>query len=286
MIVLDSSEYMRNGDYLPTRFTAQRDAASAVFMNKLQANPESTVGLMTMGGEVKTTFISDFSTFMAGIRDTKITGKLQLASSIQIAALALKHRQNKHQRQRIVVFLGSPIEDGERELVQLAKRMKKNNIAIDVVSFGQEADNEAKLDQFINTVNSNNNSHLLTVPPGPHVLADVVRQSPILKDGSSQPSSNAFADDDLGFDAADDPELALALRMSLEEERLRQRQQQQPPQKDEPEKDQSDKPSSTSDQHVEAQHPHESSPARDSEATPAVAEESQDVVMEHDSDQE
>lgn len=273
MIVLDSSEYMRNGDYLPTRFEAQLDAANTVFMTKLQANPESTVGLMTMGGEVKTTFINNFSTFLAGIRDTKITGRSRLAASIQIAALSLKHRQNKHQRQRIVVFLGSPIEDGERELVQLAKRMKKNNIAIDVVSFGQEADNESKLDQFIATVNSNDNSHLLTVPPGPHVLSDVVRQSPILRDGSSQPA-NAYVDDDLGFDAADDPELALALRMSLEEERLRQRQQEQqePEQGTQPEESQPDQP--------------KSSDAEASEAAPAAAEESQDVVMENHSDKE
>lgn len=31
--------------------------------------------------------------------------------SVQIAQLALKHRQNKNQRQRIVIFIGSPIQE-------------------------------------------------------------------------------------------------------------------------------------------------------------------------------
>ena len=48
MIVLDNSEYMRNGDYQPTRFGALADAVTTVFQTKIDANPENTVGIMTM----------------------------------------------------------------------------------------------------------------------------------------------------------------------------------------------------------------------------------------------
>lgn len=41
----------------------------------------------------------------------EIEGQANLASSVQIAQLALKHRQNKNQRQRIVIFIGSPLSE-------------------------------------------------------------------------------------------------------------------------------------------------------------------------------
>lgn len=40
---LDNSEWMRNGDYIPTRMEAQHDAANLLCGSKTQANPESTV---------------------------------------------------------------------------------------------------------------------------------------------------------------------------------------------------------------------------------------------------
>lgn len=72
-ISLDNSEWMRNGDYVPTRFAAQQDAgehkemqlfsdllkshpisslclASMLSNHRLNDNPESTVGILTMAG--------------------------------------------------------------------------------------------------------------------------------------------------------------------------------------------------------------------------------------------
>jgi 26S proteasome regulatory subunit N10 len=50
-MVIDNSEYMRNGDYQPTRFDAQADAVNTVFQTKTDANPENTVGIMTMANK-------------------------------------------------------------------------------------------------------------------------------------------------------------------------------------------------------------------------------------------
>ena len=69
----------------------------------------------------------------------------------------LKHRQNKNQRQRIVVFVGSPIAEDEAALVKLGKKLKKNSVAVDIVNFGEEQLNTAKLQAFIDAVNSNDN---------------------------------------------------------------------------------------------------------------------------------
>jgi hypothetical protein len=69
-------------------------------------------------------------------------------------------------------------------LVKIAKKLKKNNVAVDIVSFGHESDNEEKLSAFHGAVNSNDNSHLVTVPPGP-VLSDVLIGSPIFQVGAA-----------------------------------------------------------------------------------------------------
>ncbi len=48
---VDNSEFMRNGDYVPNRLEAQRDAANLVCGTKTQANRESTVGLLKLAGK-------------------------------------------------------------------------------------------------------------------------------------------------------------------------------------------------------------------------------------------
>lgn len=49
---LDNSDYMRNGDYIPTRLQAQQDAVSMVCHSKIRQHPENSVGLVTLGGWV------------------------------------------------------------------------------------------------------------------------------------------------------------------------------------------------------------------------------------------
>ena len=51
MICLDNSEWMRNGDYAPTRLDAQQDAVNLICNSKLDSHPESTVGLLSMAGK-------------------------------------------------------------------------------------------------------------------------------------------------------------------------------------------------------------------------------------------
>jgi 26S proteasome regulatory subunit N10 len=58
--------------------------------------------------------------------------------------------------------------------------LKKNKIAVDIINFGQLLDNTTILDEFWKSVNSNDNSHLVVVPPGPHVLSDALAASPII----------------------------------------------------------------------------------------------------------
>lgn len=126
---------------------------------------------------------------------------------------------------RIVVFVGSPLDAIDAaELTRLAKRLKKEKVNVDVVSFGEERGNENILRTFVDTLNGKDGtgSHLVIVPPGPNIT-DALVQSPIMQseDGAPIPriGGGGF---DFGIDPNDDPELALALRVSMEEQRARQ----------------------------------------------------------------
>lgn len=236
MIAIDNSEYMRNGDYLTSRYDAQLTTTEFIFQNKVNSNPENTVGVLAYGGagpQVLSTLTTDFGKILSGVHETKIEGDNNFSDGIQVAALALKHRQNKVQQQRIIIFVGSPIKELEKELEKLAKKMKKNNVAIDIINFGEESINTSKLEKFHSVINNQDNSHLVTVPPGPRLLYEVIASSPILvEDGAFGGGAGGEMDFFGGAggvaDAGDiidpnmDPDLALALRLSLEEEKARQ----------------------------------------------------------------
>lgn len=232
MIAIDNSEYMRNGDFLTNRYEAQLSATEFIFQNKVNSNPENTVGLLAYGGngpEVLSTLTTDYGKILSGAHETKISGENHFSSGIQVAALALKHRQNKIQNQRIIIFVGSPLKESEKELEKLAKKMKKNNVAIDIINFGEEGVNTSKLEKFNSIINNHDNSHLVTVPPGPRLLYEVIATSPILvEEGFEMGGAGDFGVDGFGAGSGDlidpnmDPDLALALRLSLEEEKSRQ----------------------------------------------------------------
>jgi len=113
--------------------------------------------------------------------------------------------------------------------------MKKNNISIDVIAFGDMADETIKkLEAFNENIKGGDGSHLAVIPPGPNLLSDSIVTTPILAgegvgggaggaggEGGAEGGSggNNF---EFGVDPSMDPELALALRMSYEEEKARQ----------------------------------------------------------------
>jgi 26S proteasome regulatory subunit N10 len=182
--------------------------------------------LLTMASsEVLTTLTTDVNKLMSKLLAIQPQGEVKLMSGLRVAHLALKHRQGKNHKMRIVVFVGSPLDTLDAgDLTRLAKRLKKEKVNVDVVSFGEERGNENILKTFIDTLNGKEGtgSHLVIVPPGPNIT-DALVQSPVMQteDGAPIPriGGGGF---DFGIDPNDDPELALALRVSMEEQRARQ----------------------------------------------------------------
>merc|ERR1712241_829073 len=165
--------------------------------SKTRSNPESNVALMTLADlAVLVTLTTDTGKILAKLHQVAPTGDMRFISGIKIAHLALKHRQGKNHKTRIVAFVGSPIEADEKEMIKLAKKLKKEKVNIDIVNFGEDECNADVLGKFISTINGKEGtgSHLVTVPPGPH-LSDALVSSPIVQgeDGmGAAPAAGGF----------------------------------------------------------------------------------------------
>lgn len=241
IICLDLSEFMRNGDYAPTRLDAQYDAACLLGGGKLQQNPESTVGVLASGGKgvnILASPTNDLGKLLASLHGLTASGSSSLQTAVKTAQLALKHRKNRNGSQRIVCVVGSPVEEDERELKRLGAVLKKSSIALDIIAVGENEGNAAKLQAFVEAADSGANSRLLLVPAG--VLpSDVLAGHAILLGDEAAVAAAAGAGvgggggggfhEYGGVDPAMDPELAMALRVSMEEARASARDDTAPP---------------------------------------------------------
>ena len=81
MLVLDNSEWMRNGDYTPSRWDSQSDAVNVLFDAKTNAHPENMIGVLTMAGKspaVLATLTQDISKVFAGIHGSKLLSLIHI----------------------------------------------------------------------------------------------------------------------------------------------------------------------------------------------------------------
>jgi len=115
----------------PSRFEAQNDAANLICGAKTQQNPETTVALLTMAGKspsVQVSLTTNLGKLLSCLTTIGIGGKTNFGNSIRVAQLALKRRnteQNQGGARRIIIFIASPIEASEEELISLASKLKK-----------------------------------------------------------------------------------------------------------------------------------------------------------------
>lgn len=147
----------------------------------------------------------------------------------------MKQRQNTNQKQRIVAFVGSPLNSNttKESLKDLGLIMKKNGVAIDLIDFGTEnRGNTEILNELINAIDTEAHpSRLITIESegnnGIFLLDSLKSKVPELFNRSSSSSTNNNSGDNsengFDFDPELDPELAMALKLSMEEEVNRQK---------------------------------------------------------------
>lgn len=240
IVCVDNSEYSRNGDFTPSRLGAQQDVLNTISRTKMRQNPENNVGLLAIGGSkprLVNTLTGEINNLLTGFATIIPEGEQNnFSTSLRIAHLALKHRISKNYRQRIVIMVCSPLQETAQDLVKLAKKLKKENVNVDIINFGEDEVNVELLAKFIETLNGKSTEpqcNLVNVPAGGN-LNDACRQSRICgqEQGSgANAGGGAGGMDDGGENWMDDPnmdpDLALALRVSLEESRARQQEEAQ-----------------------------------------------------------
>ena len=80
----------------------------------------------------------------------------------------------------------------QASLVKIGKKLKKNNVAVDILCFGDlDEENMAKIEAFIGAVNSNDNSHLVTVPTGAALVDCMLSYAPRTACPPRQPPRHA-----------------------------------------------------------------------------------------------
>lgn len=223
MICIDNSDYMRNGDFIPSRMQSQFDAVNMVALAKTKSNPENNVGLLSLTDtRVLVTLTSEIGKIISKLHGAKPEGNIDLVRGIKVANLALKHRQSKNHKPRIILFIASPVVTDHAELIKLGKRLKKEKVNIDIINFGEEEQNSAILNELINTINGKEGtgSHLVSIA-APANLSDALFSSAIFQsdDGAGLPAGFGPG---YQYGMEDDPELAMALRISMEESRMKQ----------------------------------------------------------------
>ena len=226
MLLLDNSDWTRNGDYYPSRWETQRDAAAIIIENRCSSNPENSLGIITMAGkrvDVNCTLTNDESTLSHSMDKINLNGECDFTTSLRIAMLCLKHRSNTSQRERIILFVGSPIKNTMKEIQNVARYLRKNNVAVDIVSFGHVDENRELLNELLKVVKNENNSSIIEVPVGGYLM-DSLCNSPIL--GSEQmmndyginTNNNNQNINQQGVGMSDfERELNLAMQLSIEE---------------------------------------------------------------------
>lgn len=88
MLLLDNSEYMRNGDFPPSRWDAQMDASTIIFDAKTNANRQNSVGVMTMAGkgpQILSNLTDDVGKILKALHTTQVAGNAELTTGINIA---------------------------------------------------------------------------------------------------------------------------------------------------------------------------------------------------------
>ncbi|VUZ93142.1 26S proteasome regulatory subunit RPN10, putative [Plasmodium vivax] len=208
IICVDNSDYNRNEDIVPNRFLSQIDCVNVLCCNKTSMHYKNNIGIVMMAGDktkVKVSLTNDIGQLLSCIHEIKLDGTCDIVRSLLIAQLALKHRVDKNLGQKIMLFVGSPFKVNEKQLISTGKQLKKNNICLDIISYGDIHKNRDILMKLYDSVNSNGNCKFIECPETENNLSRFVLNSFL--------NNNDY---NIG-NIQEDEQLMNAMQMSLEE---------------------------------------------------------------------
>ncbi|ORM41530.1 26S proteasome non-ATPase regulatory subunit 4 -like protein [Babesia sp. Xinjiang] len=229
IICVDNSEYSRNGDFSPNRLAAQMDSIGLIASARMSEHFENMVGIVCFAGRGSRLIAApsnDLGTFLSGLQLVKPYGESEFMKGLHMAQLALKHRLNKSQAQRIICFIASPVKEDIEYCAAIGRLLKKGNVSVDIVNMTTDPETEKKLLVLYEALNDKVTSHYLNFKPGGDMLlSEMVLNSPVMQSSDGPSNAGIYNSNlnDFGVDPEVDPQLYMALRMSLEQEEERRR---------------------------------------------------------------
>jgi len=236
MMIMDNSLQSSNQDWKPDRFESQAESIRMLINKRTSMNHETTIGLITLcgtkGPELVIPLTSDAGKAYSLINKIKkCNPKGDILLSMKLAMLALKHRPNRNSQQRIICFIGSNICASYDNLLpykQMGKTLRKNGICLDVVVMNEhEINNPLVKPMFTESQAPGGDkfsSYVEIYSNGKEYLSDIIKQNAIYKGeplkevDESQLAGMDEIDRQLimdGFDPEEDPELYMAMRLSI-----------------------------------------------------------------------
>ena len=220
----------------------QREAVAELLRVQMRSNPENDIALMATSGrqnrpEMLLPLSREQVTFQRKLYAAESQGTADPITSLRIAQLALKHRKNRRANQRVVLFLGSPLNEEKensqskgkgkekektntttsaRELKRLGLALRKANISLDLVVFGEPAEVAKSVQtlQPLVTALGPTMCQLISVHSPQQVISQQLLQQLNWLTETVQRAGPAV----LGEDGeSGDAELMLAIQMSLQE---------------------------------------------------------------------
>ncbi|KAH0790419.1 vWA-like protein [Histomonas meleagridis] len=208
IIIIDNTDSSINGDFIPNRLEAQKTAASRLiqYLSKQPNKPLIGIGVIGKGGPgVITSLTDDQVKLTDSILSIQTGGKAQLVHAIRCAFLAFNNTDTPFLGKSIIAFIGTHNDVDHEKAAIIARIANENKTSINIVSMGSDVDNRNILEELVRMINCS--SYLVKAESSPStLLSDVVLASPI---GPGDGSQISYADID--------PELALTIQMSLED---------------------------------------------------------------------
>ena len=211
IIFIDNSETSINGDFYPNRLDAQKIAAERLIQFFFRRSQNTQIGIGTLADEsfgIVASLTTNDNKLERSIANIKRGGIMHLVHGIRCGFLALHHCDPEVRNKRMIVFIGSEHDMTDLKISsQLSQHANKEDVAVDIVTFGDEVNNKNILEDFISKIHEKSN--FVSAKSNSAILSDLVLSSPIGPGDFSHQTDSNFEDD---------PDLALTIKLSMQQD--------------------------------------------------------------------
>jgi 26S proteasome regulatory subunit N10 len=210
LILLDNSATSINGDFHPNRLDAQKQAADRLVQYYTRNSAETQIGIGVLASEqcvVIASLTSDLNRIARAISLITKGGRVRLEHGIRCAFLALHHRDQELKELRVIVFVASEHDVTPAAAEKIVATARKESVCMDIIAVGDDVNDLDVLESIV--VNLRSRSTFLRAQVNSLILSDIVMGSAI--------GPGLEAHRRIQVNPEDDPDLALMLRMSMED---------------------------------------------------------------------